>query len=105
IGLLVGKVDFSNLFVSLTARTFSALAEAKAAGAPTLNYGLFLNTMLDFAIVAFAMFLIISQVTRLARKQPAEPVPDPMMTACRFCTMQVSKLATRCPHCTSQLTE
>lgn len=80
IGLLLGKVDFSDLFISLSGTSYPSLAAAKEAGAPTLNYGLFLNTVIDFVIVAFAIFLLIRQVNRFVRKPeaaPAEPPPPP----------------------------
>jgi len=102
IGLLMGNVDFSNLFISLTGRTFTTIAEAKAAGAPTLNYGLFLNAILDFVIVAFAIFLLIRQINKLVRKP--EPAPAPPSTKdCQFCASAIPLKATRCPLCTSQL--
>ena len=102
ISLFLGKVDFSNLFISLTGKTFTTIAEAKAAGAPTLNYGLFLNAILDFVIVAFAIFLLIRQINKLVRKP--EPAPAPPSTKdCNFCASAIPLKATRCPLCTSQL--
>ncbi len=101
LGLLLGKVDFSNLFVSLSGQSYPSLAAAKAAGAATLNYGVFLNTVLDFLIVAFAIFLLIRQVNRFARK-PEAPAP-PSTKECPFCVSAVALKATRCPHCTSEL--
>ena len=103
IGLLMGKVDFSSLFVSLNGQTYPSLAAAKAAGAPTLNYGVFLNTLLDFVIVAFVIFLVIKQINRLKREEP-KPVPAmPTTTECRFCCLQIPLKATKCGHCTSPL--
>jgi len=101
LGLLLGKVDFSNLFVSLSGQSYPSLAAAKAAGAPTLNYGLFLNTILDFLIVAFAIFLLIRQVNRFAKK-PEAPAP-PATKECPYCISAMPLKATRCPHCTSEL--
>ncbi len=102
IGLLLGKVDFSNLFINLSGKPVSSIAEAKAAGAATINYGLFLNSVIDFLIVAFAIFLLIKQVNRLKR-QP-EPVPVvPTTKDCPYCLSSVALKATRCPHCTSEL--
>src|SRR5690606_27924043 len=75
IGMLLGKVDFTNLFISLSDQQFNSLAEAKAAGAPTLNYGVFINTVLDFAIVAFAVFLLVRQINRLKRRPAAAASP------------------------------
>ncbi|MHB8911018.1 MAG: large conductance mechanosensitive channel protein MscL [Syntrophales bacterium] len=102
IGLLLGKVDFSNLFINLSDKTFETLAEAKKAGAATLNYGLFLNTVINFLIVGFAVFLLVRQVNRLKRN---EPVPAPTTRECRFCYTAIPIKATRCPHCTSELTK
>jgi large conductance mechanosensitive channel len=102
IGLLLGKVDFSNLFINLSGKTFETLAEAKKAGAATLNYGLFLNTVINFLIVGFAVFLLVKQVNRLKRN---EPVPAPTTRECRFCCTAIPMKATRCPHCTSELTK
>lgn len=102
IGLLLGRVDFSNLFINLSGVPYASLAEAKAAGAPTINYGVFLNTVLDFVIVAFAVFLVIRQINRL-RRQP-EPAPAvPTTKECPYCFSVISIRATRCPHCTSEV--
>ena len=101
IGLVLGKVDFSNLFISLTGRHFDTVAAAKTAGAATLNYGIFLNTVINFVIVAFAMFLVVRQVNKL--RGPA-PVPAaPATKPCAYCCSQIPLAATRCPNCTSQL--
>lgn len=100
LGLLLGKVDFSNLHVSLTGKTYESLAAAKAAGAATLNYGLFFNHLVNFTIVAFAIFILIRQVNRLKREQPAAA---PVTRDCPFCLSAVAIKATRCPNCTSQL--
>ena len=100
LGLLLGKVDFSNLFVSLSGQ-YPHLVAAKAAGAPTLNYGMFLNTVLDFLIVAFAVFLLIRQVNRFMPK-PAPPAA-PATKDCPYCFTGIPIKATRCPHCTSEL--
>jgi large conductance mechanosensitive channel len=102
IGLLLGKVDFSNLFLNLSSRPVTTLAEAKAAGAATINYGLFLNTVIDFIIVAFAIFLLIRQVNRLKR-QPAPAPAVPTTKDCPYCFSSVAIKAIRCPHCTSEL--
>ncbi len=101
IGLLLGKLDFSNRFISLSGKHYATLAEAKKAGALTLNYGLFLNTVIDFLIVSFAIFLMVKQINRL-RRQPAAPVA--ITKECPFCTSTISAKATRCPHCTAELT-
>lgn len=99
LGLLLGKVDFSSLFISLSGQ-YPSLAAAKAAGAPTLNYGMFLNTVLDFAIVAFAVFMLIRQVNRFLPK----PAPAPASTReCPHCLSAMPLKATRCAHCTSDV--
>jgi large conductance mechanosensitive channel len=100
LGLLLGKVDFSALFISLSGQ-YPSLAAAKAAGAPTINYGMFLNTVLDFLIVAFAIFLLIRQVNRFMPK-PAPPAPAATKD-CPYCLSAVPLKATRCLHCTSDL--
>jgi large conductance mechanosensitive channel len=100
IGLLMGKMDFSNLFIDLSGTGFATLAEAKKAGAATINYGLFFNTILDFVIVAFAIFLLIRQINRMKR-EPAPAAPD--TKECPFCLSMVPLKAVRCPHCTSEL--
>jgi len=100
IGLMLGKVDFSNLFINLSGQHYPTVAAAKAAGAATLNYGIFFNTMLDFIIIAFAIFLLIRQVNRMKRPAPA---PAPSTKDCPFCLSAVPLKAIRCPHCTSEL--
>jgi large conductance mechanosensitive channel len=102
IGLIIGKVDFSNLFIDFSGTHHASVAEAKAAGAATLNYGMFLNTVIDFLIVAFAVFLLVRQVNRF--NQAPAPAP-PETQECPFCTSAISLRATRCPNCTSTLKE
>jgi large conductance mechanosensitive channel len=100
IGRLLGGMDFSNLFISLSGKAFSTLAEAKAAGAPTLNYGLFLNAVIDFVIVAFAIFLLVRQMNRIKR----EEAPAAATTReCPLCLSAIPLKATRCAHCTADL--
>ena len=99
IGLLLGGVDFSNFFINFTGDE-ATLAAAQAAGAATLNYGVFLNTVLDFLIVAFAIFILIKQVNRFKREEPA---PDPTTKECPHCLSEIAIKATRCAHCTSEL--
>jgi large conductance mechanosensitive channel len=100
LGLLLGRVDFSNLFLNLSAQHYATLAEAKQAGAPTLNYGVFINTVIDFAIVAFAVFLLVQQVNRLTRRNKAAA---PATKPCPYCLTTIPLAATRCPSCTSHL--
>ena len=101
LGLMLGKVDFTNLFVNLSGKHFDSLSDAKAAGAATLNYGVFINNIIDFLLVAFAVFLLVKQVNRFMPK-PAEPAPADAKE-CEYCKSSIPKAATRCPHCTSQL--
>ena len=101
LGLILGKVDFSNLFVNISGKSYDSLAAAKAAGAPTINYGVFLNNIIDFLIVAFAIFLLIRMVNRW--NKPAPP-PAPKTKDCSYCATAIPIAAKRCPNCTSQLT-
>jgi len=100
IGLLLGGVDFTNLFISLDGKTYESLDAAKTAGAATVNYGLFLNTIIDFLIVAFVIFLVVKTANRM--KKPAT-VAEPTTKECPHCFSTISIKATRCPNCTSQL--
>jgi large conductance mechanosensitive channel len=102
IGLVLGRVDFSSLFINLSGQPYASLAEAKAAGAPTINYGVFLNTVIDFVIVAFAIFLLVRFINRLSR-QPETTPPAPTTRECPFCLSSIPLRATRCPQCTSTL--
>jgi large conductance mechanosensitive channel len=102
VGLLLGGVDFSNLYINLSGGEFESLEKAQEAGAATINYGLFVNTALDFVIIAFAIFLLVKQVNRL-KKQP-EPAPaEPTTKSCPFCVSEIAIKAKRCPHCTADL--
>ncbi|HYL35018.1 MAG TPA: large-conductance mechanosensitive channel protein MscL [Bryobacteraceae bacterium] len=101
VGLVLGKVDFSNLFVDLSGANHPTLAAAKAAGAATINYGTFLNTIIDFVIVSFIIFLVVRQANRL--KRPAPAAAAPASKDCTFCFTAIPVKATRCPNCTSQL--
>ena len=101
IGLLTGKSDFSSKFINLSGQAYATLAEAKAAGAATIYYGVFLNAAFDFLIVALAVFLLIRQVNRLKSE---EETPEAMTRECPFCSSAISIKAARCPHCTSTLT-
>jgi large conductance mechanosensitive channel len=105
LGKLMGNVDFSNLFICLSAEQYPTLDAAKAAGVATINYGMFINTVIDFIIVAFAIFILVKQVNRF-RKAPAPATPaEPTEKECPFCISKIPVKATRCPHCTSQLTQ
>lgn len=102
IGLLTGGVDFSNLFISLDGRDFPTLAAAQEAGAATVNYGVFINTLLQFLIVAFAVYLMVRQYNRLRRVEEV-PAAAPTDRPCPHCLMPIPLAATRCGHCTSTL--
>jgi large conductance mechanosensitive channel len=102
IGMLLGKVDFSNLYINMSGGNFSSLADAQKAGAATLNYGLFLNNIINFLIIALVIFLIVKQVNRM-QKPAAQPVAEATSKDCPFCKTAIPIKATRCPHCTSQL--
>lgn len=100
IGVLLGKVDFASLYINLSGKAYASLADAKAAGAATINYGLFINTVLDFVIVAFVIFLLVKQVNKLK----AAPAPaEPNTKECPYCLSVIPLKATRCPNCTSEL--
>jgi len=100
IGLLLGNVNFSDLFINLSGKTYTSLTDAQAAGAVTINYGVFLNTIIDFLIVGIIIFLMVRQVNRM--KKPA-PVAASTTKECPFCATAIPIKAKRCPACTSQL--
>ena len=102
IGLLLGDVDFSNLFVNLSEGSYATLAQAQEAGAATLNYGAFINTVVDFLIVAFAIFIVIRQMNRLKKPEEAASA-EPTTKDCPFCLSAIPIKASRCPSCTSEL--
>lgn len=99
LGLILGKVDFSNLFLNISGTSYPSLAAAKAAGAATINYGVFLNNIIDFLIVAFAVFLLVRQVNRWSTKPAAAPITKD----CPYCATKIPLAATRCPNCTSEI--
>jgi len=103
LGRLIGHVDFSNLFINLSGKSYETLAAAKAAGAATLNVGLFLNTVINFVIVAFAVFLLVRQVNRWTA-QPAPAAATHATRDCPYCLMAIPAKASRCGHCTAQIT-
>lgn len=107
LGLLLGKVDFSNWFIVIKkgadgASNFATMAEAQAAGATTLNLGLFLNAIISFVIVAFCIFILIKAINKLNKPAPA-PAAAPTTKKCPFCCSEIALEATRCPHCTSEI--
>ncbi|HKV44314.1 MAG TPA: large conductance mechanosensitive channel protein MscL [bacterium] len=99
IGLALGGIDFSSLFIALKGGPYASIAAAKAAGAPTINYGLFINTIIDFVIVAFIIFLLIRQVNRMQRPMAVVITTKP----CPYCTSDIPIKAVRCPFCTSEV--
>ena len=100
IGLLLGKADFANMFVSLNGVHYDTLAAAQAAGAPTINYGTFINSVITFLIIAFVVFLLVRQVNAMKRK-PMPPAPN--TKDCPYCKENIPLTAVRCPHCTSEI--
>lgn len=98
--MIMGKVDFASLFINLSSTQYETLAEAKKAGAATLNYGIFISTIVDFIIMAFVVFLMVRQINRMKKEAPAA-APDTKV--CPFCLSAVPLKATRCPQCTSTL--
>lgn len=101
IGMAMGKMDFNNLFVVLNGKEFATLAEAKKAGAPVLAYGSFIQSIIDFVILALIVFIMIQQINKLKDEEP----PAPEARKCPYCKSEIPDDATRCPHCTSQLEE
>jgi large conductance mechanosensitive channel len=101
IGMAIGRVDFRNLFVALDRQGYASLADAQKAGAPTINYGLFINTVFEFLIVAFVIFMMVRQLNRLKTPEPTPPKDD--SRDCPFCLSRIPGKATRCPNCTSEL--
>jgi large conductance mechanosensitive channel len=100
IGLLLGRVDFNNLFITLGGGSYPTIAAAKAAGVPTFNYGVFINNVINLVIVGFAVFIVVKQVNRL---RGPEPVAAPTTKECPACAMTIPLKARRCPHCTSEV--
>ncbi len=101
LGLVLGKMDFSGLFISLSGEAYPSLAAAKAAGAPTINYGAFINTIVDFLIVSAAIFFVVLQVAKLRKRHEAPAAPS--TKECPYCLSAIAIKATRCPACTSEL--
>jgi large conductance mechanosensitive channel len=109
VGMLLGKVDFSNLFISLSGESYATLADAKAAGAATINYGVFISTVIDFIIIAFAIFVMVKWINQLkaaaetTKKKPEAKPEAPTTKECPYCLSVIPIKATRCGHCTSSL--
>lgn len=103
VGKLLGNADFSELYYNLGSETYASLADAQAAGAATINYGVFGTTVLDFVIVAFAIFMMIKGMNRMKRKEAAAPASAPTTKECPYCLTSIPLAATRCSACTSEL--
>lgn len=101
VGLLIGKIDFSNLFITLGNSHFNTIEEAKKAGVPTLNYGTFINNVIDFLIISFCIFIVINQMNKFLNKKKEEKLVD--TKKCKYCSSDIPIDAIRCPHCTSHL--
>jgi large conductance mechanosensitive channel len=102
LGVLLSNVDFSNLYINLSGKAYASLADAKTAGAATINYGLFINNIINFIIVAFVIFLLVRAINRM-KKAPVPAPVAPTTKECPFCYTQIPLKATRCPNCTSEL--
>ena len=102
IGMLLGQVNFADLFLDLSGKGYPSLAAAQEAGAATINYGMFFNTILDFIVVALVIFLLVRQINRM-QKQEETPPAAPTTKKCPYCFTEIPIEATRCPHCTSEL--
>lgn len=101
IGLMMGRVDFTNLFINISGQTVNSVAEAEAAGLPIIKYGMFINTLIDFLIIAFVIFILVKQMEKMLPKPAAVAAPE--LKECPFCLTQIAAKATRCPNCTSTL--
>lgn len=105
LGLLLKRVDFSNLYINLSGKEYPSLAAAQAAGAATINYGIFLNNLINFFIIAFVIFLVVKQINHLRHhKEQEDQAEEANIRHCPFCVSEIPLAATRCPACTSQLT-
>ena len=102
IGMFLGGVNFSNLFIALNGQTYATIAAAKEAGAATINYGLFISTVIDFVIVALAIFVMVKQMNKLKKEEKKAPVA-PSTKECQYCYSTIHVKATRCPHCVAEL--
>ena len=103
IGLILGHVDFKDLFVALNGQSYPTLAAAKTAAAPTIAYGQFLNTVINFLVIAFVVFMLVKAINRLKSAPPPAPTAEPTTKECPYCLSTIPLKATRCAHCTTQL--
>lgn len=103
IGWILHRVDFSELYLNLSAQHFDSLKDAKAAGVPTVNYGIFINVLISFFITAWVVFLMVKLINRLREKENAKPETTPSEKVCPFCFSKIAIKAVRCPFCTSEI--
>ena len=103
ISVLTGGIDFTNLFIAMDGNQYATLEEAASANAATINYGLFLSQVLDFLIIAFVIFIMLKQITKLKKSKPAPEPAAPTTKVCPYCKSEINIEATRCPNCTSSL--
>jgi large conductance mechanosensitive channel len=104
LGLLIGNINFASMFVNLSGKPFESLAQAQQAGAATINYGIFINAIIDFVLVALVLFLLIKQFNRMKKEKPA-PAAAPTTKDCPYCFSTIPIKATKCAHCTSQIAQ
>ncbi|MEX0672960.1 MAG: large conductance mechanosensitive channel protein MscL, partial [Candidatus Paceibacterota bacterium] len=103
LGLLIGRVDFSNLYVNLSGIEYDSFAAAQAAGAPTINYGSFFNSLFSFVLMALAVFVLVKVINRLRAQEAKDPKTTPSVRACPYCFKEVSRKAIKCPFCTADI--
>jgi large conductance mechanosensitive channel len=103
IGWLIGRTDFASLYVNLGSQEYESLQAAHAAGAPTINYGTFLNTLIGFLLTLWIVFLFVKVINRVRREKEKNDASDPTTRSCPYCTKEIAKKATRCPHCTAEI--
>ena len=103
IGWLIGRTDFASLYVNLDSQKYESLQAAQAAGAPTINYGTFLNTLIGFLLTLWIVFLFVKIINRLRREKEKSDTSDPTTRSCPYCTKEIAQKATRCPHCTAEI--
>lgn len=104
LGILFSELDFSNLYINLSSKHYPSLAAAQQAGAPTINYGLFLSNVLNFLIVGFVIFLLVRTINRLHRPKEEAPA-EPITKSCPYCLSEIPRAATKCAHCTADLSD
>lgn len=103
IGKLIGDINFSNFYINLSSKQYSSLADAKAAGASTINYGVFLNNIITFILVAWILFIVIKGINKIREQNLHKEDTEPSTKICKYCKTEINIEATKCPHCTSNL--